>query len=99
MSVHPGVSATGLVSGLGFWQRALVYVTTIGKMRSPKECAWSQQWAATAALGCGNAEVESAYYYEPVSVKTIPSRMGGDDELAERLWVWTERELEPYMSL
>lgn len=46
VSIHPGVSATGLVTSLGLADRVLVYVTNIGKMLSPEQCAWNQQWVS-----------------------------------------------------
>ncbi|KAK5136671.1 hypothetical protein LTR08_002324 [Meristemomyces frigidus] len=90
VSLHPGVSATGLVTSMGWMYRALVYVTCVGKMVSAEECAWNQLWAATAA---GEAVV-SGRYYEPVGVETAPGGEGSNDELADRLWEWTEKELE-----
>lgn len=96
VSIHPGVSATGLVTSLTFSYRMLVYVTNIGNMLSPEECAWNQQWAATAPLGTGERQIESGKYYEPVGIKKVPSNAGTDDELAEKLYMWTEQELENY---
>ena len=96
ISVHPGVSATGLVTSLGFMQRLLVYVTNIGNMLTPEQCAWNQQWAATAPLGKGDRQVESGMYYEPVGIKGSLKRESGNDELAEKLWDWTQKELEAY---
>lgn len=98
VSIHPGVSATGLVTSLGIMDRLLVYVTNIGKMLSPEQCAWNQQWAATAPIGKGSRQVESGCYYEPVGVKGKLSGEAGNDELAEKLWVWTQKELEPYST-
>lgn len=65
-------------------------MTTIGISVRPEQCAWNQQWAATAA------NVESGKYYEPVGVQEVPTREGSNDELAERLWEWTAKELEGY---
>ena len=96
VSIHPGVSATGLVTSLTFMQRLLVYVTNIGNMITPEQCAWNQQWAATAPLGSGKRQVEDGKYYEPVGVKVAPSCDGGNDKLAEKLWDWTQKELEGY---
>lgn len=90
ISIHPGVSATGLVTSLGIADRVLVYVTNIGKMLSAEQCAWNQQWAATAPA------VESGCFYEPVGVKGRLNGDAGNDELAERLWEWTQKELDGY---
>lgn len=92
--VHPGISHTGLVDNTSFWSRMLIYTTTVGRDISPKDCAKNQQWAATASKGSGEMQVESGCYYEPVGVKTKPSGLATSDELAEKLWNWTERELE-----
>lgn len=94
VSIHPGVSATGLVGNLTFWQKVFVYGTSWFMMLEPEVCAWNQQWAATAAKGAGEREVQSGVYYEPVGIKGTLTARGKDEELAERLWRWTERELE-----
>ena len=94
--IHPGVSATGLVTSLTFMQRLLVYITNIGNMLTTEQCAWNQQWAATAPLGSGDRQVESGKYYEPVGIKGKLGGEGGNDELAEKLWEWTQKELEGY---
>ena len=94
--IHPGVSATGLVTSLTFMQRMLVYVTNIGNMITPEQCAWNQQWAATAPMGKGDRRVESGVYYEPVGIKGQLRREAGNGELAEKLWDWTQKELEGY---
>lgn len=96
VSIHPGVSATGLVTSLGFFDRWFVYLTNIGNMLTPEECSWNQQWAATAPLGRNDGEVESGTYYEPVGAKGRLVRSAADDELAGKLWGWTEKELEAY---
>ncbi|KAF2165455.1 hypothetical protein M409DRAFT_24304 [Zasmidium cellare ATCC 36951] len=96
VSVHPGVSATGLVGGLTFWQKALVYTTSWSFMIPPEQCAWNQQWAATAPLGDGPRQVVNGTYYEPVGLRGSLVPAAADDELAAKLWEWTERELEGY---
>ena len=96
VSIHPGVSATGLVSSLTFAQRMLVYISNVGKMIPAEQCAWNQEWAATAPLGDGKKEVENGKYYEPIGIKQVPTGEGANDELAERLWTWTQAELEAY---
>lgn len=97
VSIHPGVSATGLVTSRSFLDRAIVYSTCFYKMLTPEQCAWNQQWAATAPLGTGAKQVESGKYYEPIGVKTPLQRDAGNDELAEKLWDWTQKELEPWL--
>lgn len=94
VSVHPGVAATELARGLGFFNRWFVKVTTLGTMVSVEECAWNQQWAASAPKGNGKGEVLSGTYYEPVGVKGKLTKAGANDGLAKELWEWTEKELE-----
>lgn len=94
VAIHPGVAMTNLAKGT--FTRYMVYATSWWMMVPPEACAWNQQWAATAKLGKGEKEVESGKYYEPVGSKGALSRMAGDEELAEKLWTWTERELEGY---
>lgn len=96
VSIHPGVSATGLVTSMGFFNRSFVYVTNVGNMLTPEQCSWNQQWAATAPLGKGDREVETGTYYEPVGVKGKLVTQAANDELAEKLWEWTQKELEGY---
>lgn len=50
----------------------------------------NQLWAATAP----KAEVESGAYYTPVGVKTAGTALARDEQLAERLWEWTEAEIK-----
>ncbi|KAK3051584.1 hypothetical protein LTR09_007239 [Extremus antarcticus] len=96
VSIHPGISATGLVTNLSFAQRAFIYVTTIGSMIPAEQCAWNQQWAATAPLGKGERQIESGTYYEPVGIKGQLKNEARNDELAEKLWNWTQEELKDY---
>jgi NAD(P)-dependent dehydrogenase (short-subunit alcohol dehydrogenase family) len=94
VAVHPGVAETGLVTGLGAFNRWFVWATTLRIKVPIEECAWNQQWAAVAPRGEVEGEVVSGEYYEPVGVKGDLTKAGGDDKLAKELWEWTERELE-----
>lgn len=96
VSIHPGISATNLVSSTSLASRALIYVTSARNMVSPEECAWNQQWAATAPKGDGERQVQSGVYYEPVGIKGKLTGESGNDELAERLWTWTQDELSTF---
>lgn len=51
----------------------------------------NQLWAATAK------EVVGGSYYVPVGKKGVASADARDDELVERLWEWTEKELERWV--
>lgn len=92
------MSLTGLVGNMPFTDRMVVYLTTLGRTAPADKVSLNQQWAATAPLGTGKKEVQSGKYYEPVGVLTVPARAGTDDELAERLWEWTERELDRWVE-
>lgn len=96
VAVHPGVAYTGLVTGLSWGNRMFTYLSTWRVRISAEQCAWNQQWAATAVRGDGKGEVRNGVYYEPVGVETKVMRQGGDDELGEKLWEWTDKELQGY---
>jgi NAD(P)-dependent dehydrogenase (short-subunit alcohol dehydrogenase family) len=96
VSLHPGVAVTGMVTSLSFPHRMLVYVTNIWRMLTVEQCAWNQQWAATAPLGKGEKMVESGCYYEPIGIEGRLLRKANDDELAEKLWQWTQLELDSW---
>jgi NAD(P)-dependent dehydrogenase (short-subunit alcohol dehydrogenase family) len=96
VSIHPGVSNTGLVSGLGTFNRWFVWATTLGIKVPAEQCAWNQQWAAAAPKGKGEREVVSGTFYEPVGVKGVLTKAAEDDGLARELWEWTQKELEAF---
>jgi NAD(P)-dependent dehydrogenase (short-subunit alcohol dehydrogenase family) len=95
LSIHPGVVATGLVGNLSFANKAIVYLTSMGKLLKPSEGAFNQLWA----VGVSKEKVENGQFYEPVGV--LSTRLDkvakdNDNELATQLWDWTEKELEAY---
>jgi NAD(P)-dependent dehydrogenase (short-subunit alcohol dehydrogenase family) len=93
-SIHPGVVSTGLVGNQKFLDRALIYSTSFGKLLKPEEGAYNQVWAATTAKG----NIENGAFYEPVG-KSAHYKLGKtakDDQLAERLWEWTQEVLEEF---
>lgn len=96
VAIHPGVSETGLVTGLGTFNRWFVWATTLRIKVPIEQCAWNQQWAAVAPKGTGEREVVSGTFYEPVGVKGGLTKAGGDDGLAKELWEWTQKELEAF---
>ncbi|KAI9706544.1 MAG: hypothetical protein M1836_003550 [Candelina mexicana] len=73
VSVHPGVVNTTLVSGLSMGLKALVYLMNLGKVKTPKEGAWNQLWAATAK----REGIENGEYYELVGRKGEHARRAG----------------------
>ncbi|KAI9754493.1 MAG: hypothetical protein M4579_004663 [Chaenotheca gracillima] len=90
VAVHPGIVKTDLYLPSGdenflirwgarvFGGLAFVDVPTGAK---------NQLWAAT------SSKVESGGYYTPVGNKSQGSGYTRDEELAEKLWDWTEKEL------
>lgn len=92
VAVHPGVISTGLVGNLSFWNKALVYVTNLGKVKEPKEGIVNQVWAATG----DKKEVVNGGFYEPVGVPGRQDKESSSDALAEELWEWTQKELKGY---
>jgi NAD(P)-dependent dehydrogenase (short-subunit alcohol dehydrogenase family) len=89
VAIHPGTAFTGLVTGLGTFNRWFVWATTLTTRIPVEQCAWNQQWAAFAPRG----EVVNGGYYEPVGVKGELTKAAADDKLAEELWEWTQKEL------
>jgi retinol dehydrogenase-12 len=55
---------------------------------SVEEGAKNQLWAGTAK------GVENGLYYEPIGVTGKASRQAQSDDLAKKLYDWTEKELE-----
>ncbi|CZT25156.1 related to oxidoreductase, short-chain dehydrogenase/reductase family [Ramularia collo-cygni] len=96
VAIHPGIAYTGLIESLSWAERIFVKATTFWMAVPPDQCAYNQQWAATAPLGGGIMQVESGRYYEPVGRKAWLLRRAGDDGLAEKLWEWTQEELKPF---
>jgi NAD(P)-dependent dehydrogenase (short-subunit alcohol dehydrogenase family) len=90
VSIHPGVVGTGLVGNLSGWNKVVVYMTSWWQMKSPAEGAWNQVWAATV----DKAKLESGRYYVPVGKAVKSSRE--DEAIGDKLWEWTEKELEEY---
>jgi NAD(P)-dependent dehydrogenase (short-subunit alcohol dehydrogenase family) len=93
VAIHPGTSFTGLVTGLGTFNRWFVWATTLTTRIPVEQCAWNQQWAAVAPRGNGEREVVSGIYYEPVGLKGELGKPAADDALAKEVWEWTQDEL------
>lgn len=97
VSVHPGVAATGLVSNLSFFKRFLVYLTNLGQvMASAQEIVGNQLWAATVTGKKDNEKIVNGGYYEPVAVLGKLDECSSSEELAGKLWDWTQKELDGY---
>jgi NAD(P)-dependent dehydrogenase (short-subunit alcohol dehydrogenase family) len=95
VAVHPGVVDTQLMlpfaKTLGVFNLA---VTALFKpfLKTVETGARNQVWATV------SKEVESGEWYTPVGIKgTVTVRgtdLARDDNLAKKLWDWTEKELE-----
>lgn len=96
VSVHPGISYTNLITSMRLRDKLFVYATTFWQSLPVEKCAYNQQWAATAPLGKAKMQVESGRYYEPIGVKGSMASRARDEELAEKLWEWTQQELKAY---
>lgn len=90
VSLHPGVSNTELVSTLPWKHKLFVHATTIGQMKPANEVAWNHLWCATAA----EEKIVNGGFYMPVGqLEERDNAHIKDDELAKRLWEWTEEVL------
>ena len=90
LSVHPGISYTDILAGMTTASRILIRMGTVGMSVSTEEAARSVLWAATADKG----NIVSGGYYEPVGVrKSVKVDKDEGEELAGRLWTWTEKTL------
>lgn len=94
LAVHPGVASTGLVrDDISLTDKLLVYGLAWWQMVTPEQGAYSQLWAAAGDV----SKAVNGQIYEPVGVlSTRLDETAKDDKLAERLWDWTEKELENY---
>lgn len=90
--VHPGVVRTGLIEGAtGSPAVVRVPARVARRLLTPvEEGVRNQLWASV------SGDVVSGEYYEPVGVGRLASADGRDDELAKKVWDWTERELEAH---
>ena len=91
VTVHPGPVVSNLTASLKsnnlLYRGFLTLYDSIVAL-SVETGAKSQLWAATAA------NVVSGEYYMPIGHTGGAQAMALDDNLAARLWDWTERELE-----
>ncbi|KAH6844515.1 hypothetical protein B0I37DRAFT_312953 [Chaetomium sp. MPI-CAGE-AT-0009] len=95
-AVHPGVvqtqlmeRATGVPSAVRVLTRAAVGMNLLTPVDRGVR---NQLWASVATEGLVSGE-----YYHPVGVGGKASAHGKDEELARRLWEWTEKELEGHV--
>ena len=93
VSIHPGYIRTDLFAETNFIDRLPIVFMARGNWTPVEQGCWNEVWAATTR----RENLENGAYYEPVAKKITPSTAAGrDDELAEKLWQWTGKELEAY---
>lgn len=93
-SLTPGVVETGLVTDLGLMDRALVYIPNIGKVKTQEEGTHNLLWAISAPRD----SIKPGAFYEPVGdLSRMETKASKDPELGDKLWNWTEMELEKWM--
>ncbi|KAL9613538.1 MAG: hypothetical protein Q9167_001923 [Letrouitia subvulpina] len=93
VAVHPGLIKTSLYEPTQRNNAILRYgLKVIGPliMSDVQTGALTQLWAA----GAHKDQVESGFYYTPIARANQGSKRAQDDQLAERLWDWTESELK-----
>lgn len=95
VAVHPGIVNTGIttetVKGYPYLQWLFsifirLFFTDVHKG------ALNQLWAAAGP----SSELESGAYYVPLKKKVTGNKAVDNDELAEKLWDWTEKEFSTY---
>ena len=93
VSVHPGVIFTNLWSvHWSLLNRIFVYLATLGQGVPVEEGAHNPCWAMTAPKG----KLSPGVFYEKVGVIGSQSKDSKSRELGEKLWTWTQNELEGY---
>lgn len=101
VSIHPGAVQTELTRGpiasYGSWLSWPAKIIGAVFMKSVGQGAWNQTWAAVAPVaraGDATEGVKTGTFYWPVGLAGKDSALAKDDALSERLWDWTEKELE-----
>ena len=91
MSVHPGFVQSNLMNPLVASSAIMRPLAPIGKWLMavpPLEGVKNQLWAAV------SPDAKTGTYYVPVGKGGREETIAKDQELAKRLWEWTEKELE-----
>ncbi|GIJ86896.1 dehydrogenase reductase SDR member 13 [Aspergillus pseudoviridinutans] len=95
VSVHPGTIKTDLHQSNGGSLLIRLFQSVVLPFvgQSVEEGVKNQLWASTAT------DIVSGEYYEPVGVSGKGGTYSANDELARRLWEWTERQLDTHVKL
>lgn len=93
VSVHPGTISTDLWSvNWSLLQPMLVYLATLGRAVPVEEGLRTACWAMTTS----KEKLSNGAFYEKVGVVGSPSEDSLSAEQGEKLWTWTQKELEKY---
>ena len=91
VSLHPGVVNTDIIGRLKPDEKDLVYQSS-KVIVEPQEGVYNTCWCATAK----KSGIKSGELYVPVGQVGDHSKESSDKDLCEKLWVWTQKELEAY---
>lgn len=99
IAIHPGGINTELLRGpVASYGSFLSYpVKMLGAifLKTVAQGALNQTWAATAPLDTGDGKgVTNGTFYWPVGITGKDSKHAKDTAMADKLWEWTEKELE-----
>lgn len=95
ISVHPGVVNTNLSGGIMESFPLVSYILPFVAsliFKSVSDGAKNQLWAAT------SDKAVSGEFYFPVGATASRSPLSKDKKEAEKLWEWTEKELDAYLK-
>ena len=94
VSIHPGVIWTNLWNvKWSLLNRIFIHFATLGQAVPVTEGVKVPYWAMTTA----KENLTPGAFYEKVGVIGAQSKDSQNKELGERLWNWTQQELETYM--
>lgn len=91
VSLHPGVVKTDLIGRLKPEEKDLVY-QTCKVIVEPEEGVFNTCWCATVK----KSEIKNGELYLPVGQLGEHTKESSDPALREKLWDWTQKELEGY---
>ena len=95
VSIHPGIIQTQLIDNSPGWMQMVIKLSARAQQRhmfTPEEGAHNQLWASTTP----KQELQNGRFYTPVGQLAKPFKYSQDEKLREKLWEWTQKELENY---
>ncbi len=90
-SIHPGTVKTDIIGRLKPEEKELVY-QKVKDILELHEGAYNPAWCATTAKG----NLVNGEFYVPVGQLGEHNKESKDPELSQKLWTWTQKELEGY---